>query len=446
MNTVLPAPTKQSERIILLDSLRGMAVIGILIMNIQSFALPGVVGHDPSTLNEFGTINYYVWYVTNWFFDGTQRALFSLLFGAGILLFIGKKENKMDGLRPADYFFRRQVWLIVLSLFDVYILLWNGDILFDYAILGMLLFTFRNLSPKALLVAASVCFLLIVARDNRDLYVEKSKIAQGEAVAAIDTTKTKLTSVQQDHLGYVTDFKERFTTENKLKRMEKANELVQGNYESVYEYRTEKYLDNLIYYGYFQCWDVLLFMLLGMALFKMGILTGDAPVKVYAAMAVAGLGIGLLLSYFHVQTKVNLGFNWFEYQKQIPFEYFQVTRFFRTVGIFGTIMLLYKSGICKWLFSILRPVGQMALTNYLMQSLVCSIIFNGFAFGLFGKLQRYEIYLVVLAIWMFQIIFCNLWMRYFQYGPFEWAWRSLTYWKRQPFIQASYNRRQEQSQ
>jgi uncharacterized membrane protein YeiB len=84
------------------------------------------------------------------------------------------------------------------------------------------------------------------------------------------------------------------------------------------------------------------------------------------------------------------------------------------------------------LFAMMRPVGQMAFTNYLMQSFLCGMIFYGVGFGLFNKLQRYEIYYVVLAVWTFQIIFSHLWLRYFQFGPLEWVWRSLTYWKKQP--------------
>ncbi len=437
MSNTIAAPTSQTERIVTLDSLRGIAILGILLMNIPSFSLPGVVGHDPSTLNEFGTINYYLWYFVNGVMDGTQRGLFSILFGAGILLFVGRKENKLDGLQPADYFFRRQIWLIALSLFDVYILLWNGDILFDYACYGMLLFVFRKLPPKTLVIAAAICFALILARDNRDLYERKEMIAKGETIAAIDTTKTKLTSMQKEELSSMTDFKERVTKESKLKRMEKTIEKVQGNYESVYSYRTNMYIENIVEYTYFQCWDVFMFMLFGMALFKMGILTGDAPTKTYTWMTLIGLGLGITLSYFHLQAQIKLNFNWFEYVKQLPVQYYQVTRALRTVGLFGLVMLLYKSGWFTWLFAMLRPVGQMALTNYLSQSFICSMIFNGFAFGLFGKLQRYEIYLVVAAIWLFQIIFCNIWMRYFLYGPFEWVWRSLTYWKKQPFSKST---------
>src|SRR6185369_6688017 len=109
-------------------------------------------------------------------------------------------------------------------------------------------------------------------------------------------------------------------------------------------------------------------------------------------------------------------------------------RLLRALGIFGFIMLLYKSGWFNWLFAIMRAPGQMAFTNYLGQSLICGILFYSVGFKLYGRLDRAEVYLTVLAIWIFQIIFFHIWLRYFRFGPFEWLWRSLTYWKRQPML------------
>jgi uncharacterized protein len=427
------APVSQSERIIMLDSLRGIAILGILLMNIPYFALPGPVGYDPSVLNESG-INYYWWYIVTWFFDGTQRALFSMLFGAGIILFVGRQENRTTGLQPADYFFRRQLWLMVFSLFDVFILLWNGDILFDYACYGMMLFPFRQLSPRKLMIGAAICLALMLVRENRDFYQRKSIISEGEAVAAIDTTKTKLTLEQKDALEELVAFKKRTSPEGKRKRADEVKRKIQGDYASVYEERTSSYLDSLIHYMYFQAWDVFICFLLGMAFFKTGILMGKAPVKVYTWMAIVGLGIGLTLSYWRVQTQIEYAFNWFEYTKNVHTQFYQLDRIARSLGILGLVMLLYKSGVFNWFFRMLQPVGQMALTNYLTQSFICCLLFNGFAFGLYGELQRYEIYIIVIAIWIFQIIFCTFWMRYFLYGPAEWLWRSLTYWKKQPLV------------
>lgn len=426
--TSIAAPVAQSERITILDSLRGFAILGILLMNIGAFGLSG----DTFALHESG-INYKTWYFINWVPDGTQRALFSMLFGAGIILFMRNIEKKVEGVRQADYFFRRQLWLMFFSLVDVFLLLWNGDILLDYALYGMLLFTFRNLPPKKLLIAAGVCLLLMLARENRDLYKDKQTIARGEAVSALDTTTVKLTPKQQEQLGAMTDFKEKSNIDKRAKRIAKnARILSSGSYEEVYEMRTDRYLNQMVHYLFFEAWDVLLFMLLGMAFFKMGILTGEAPAKVYWWMLVIGLGLGLFISYLQMKDAITYQYNNFEYTKQVPLSYYQLHRALRSVGLFALLMLLYKSGVFKWLFALMRPVGQMAFTNYLMQSIICGLIFNSYGLGLFGKLQRIEIYYVVGAIWIFQIIFCNIWFRFYRFGPFEWAWRSLTYWKRMP--------------
>lgn len=438
MNTsTLAVPVAQSERIVTLDIIRGIAVLGILLMNIPMFSTPFPIAVDPFLLNEQGTINYYIWYAVVWIFDGTQRALFSILFGAGIILFVSRQEKKFNGLTPADYFFRRQLWLILFSLIDVYILLWNGDILLDYACFGMMLFVFRNLSPRALVVAASVSMLLMTARENRELFERKAMIREGEAIAALDTTATKLSSMQKEKFNKMKDFKERSEREAKLKKAEESVEKFTTSYASVYDARTNDYVNNLTMYIYFSLWDVLTCMLLGMALFKLGILTGAAPIRVYTWMCVGGLGIGLLLSWLRIDFLIASRFNWFDVTKNLPFSFYELTRIPRALGILGLIMLLYKSNWLKWIFSSMRPVGQMAFTNYLMQSLICGVLFNAYGFKLYGQLERYETYLVVLYIWIFQIVFSNLWMHYFLFGPFEWAWRSLTYWKRQPFVRAS---------
>jgi uncharacterized protein len=149
-------------------------------------------------------------------------------------------------------------------------------------------------------------------------------------------------------------------------------------------------------------------------------------------MAILGLGIGLPLSYLFVTNDVNHQFNWFEIIKTKKFEFYELQRFIHSIGIFGLIMLLYKSGLFKWLFALMRPVGQMAFTNYLMQSLICGLIFMGIGLGWYGRLQIYELYYVVAAVWVLEIIWSHIWLRYFRFGPLEWLWRSLTYWQIQP--------------
>jgi uncharacterized protein len=429
--STMAAPVSQQERIIILDSLRGFAILGILLMNIPGFALPEPVMFDPSVLYESGA-SYKTWYFIEWFMEGSQRALFSMLFGAGIILFITRQEKKVEGLWPTDYFLRRQLWLLIFGLFNAFVLLWFWDILFQYAIVGIIMFAFRRLSPKTLIIGAVLSLLLMTVRENVDAYRQRQVIVKGEQIAKIDTTVTKLTDDQKEELGAMTGFKEKTTPEAKKKQMEKNLAVVRGGYSAFYKYQSERSFYGEVHYTYDGLWDIMVFMFLGMAFFKNGVITGQASTKIYWGLFIGGLGIGLILSYFRLQPQIDYAFNRFNYTKNVSFEFYEISRTFRALGIFGLIMLLYKSGWFKWLFALMRPVGQMAFTNYLMQSLLVGLFFYGVGFGMYGKLQRHEIYYVVGATWTLQIIWSHIWLRYFRFGPLEWAWRSLTYWKKQP--------------
>ena len=435
--TALAAPVSQGERIILLDSLRGIALLGILLMNIPYMGLPEPSFDNPTLNYEMGTINEKVWWFVNWIPEGTMRAIFSLLFGAGILLFVSRLEKRTEGVWPAEYFIRRQLWLLVFGLVNAFILLWPGDILFQYSIIGVVAFVFRRLAVKGLLIAAAVCLLLMTTRENVDLHRQKEKIYKGEMLAKMDTTKVKLTDLQQEQLGAMTGMKEKSDTAGLRKEMKKNLLKATGSYGTLYAYMSNISADLEFYYTYYGIWDILLFMLLGMAFFKSGILTGQAPVKLYWALFIVGMGAGLLLTWHRLQFMVDQQFNQFNITKYKQFEFYEISRTLRSLGLFGLIMLLYKSGWFKWLFALMRPVGQMAFTNYLMQSLMCGLFFFGVGFGMMGKLQRYEIYYVVAAVWVIEIIWSHLWLRFFRFGPLEWCWRSLTYWKKQPMRKAN---------
>lgn len=432
-NTSLAAPISQQERIHIIDSLRGIAILGILLMNIPGFGLaPAAIGDF--SLQPQGNLNYYFWYVFGpGVFEGSMRGIFSMLFGAGMYIFVTRLEKKAPGLMPAELFLRRQLWLLLFGMFHAYILLWYWDILYHYAICGIILFAFRRLAPKYLLIGAAVCLVLMTARENRDLYKKKNMIRKGEIVAAIDTAKIKLTDIQKEQLEAMTGFKDKSKPEEKKKRMEKQLKDIRGSYAESYETRS-KMAEESETFGmyYWAIFDVTLFMFLGLAFFKMGILQGEAKTKVYAWMAVIGLGAGLPLGYLYVNYDVGHHFNWFEIVKNKSFDFYELQRLIHSIGIFGLIMLMYKSGWFKWMFALMRPVGQMAFTNYLMQSVICGIIFMGIGFGLFGKLEYHQLFYVVAAVWALEIIWSHIWLRYFRFGPLEWLWRSLTYWKKQP--------------
>lgn len=148
-NKQTDAPVAPGERIVSLDILRGFAVLGILIMNIQSYAMPGAAYFNPLAYGDLTGLNKWVWILSHIFADQKFMTLFSILFGAGIILMTGKVESK--GRRSAGLHYRRTLWLLVIGLMHAY-LLWHGDILVAYALCALVVFLFRRFSPKKLLI------------------------------------------------------------------------------------------------------------------------------------------------------------------------------------------------------------------------------------------------------------------------------------------------------
>ena len=172
-------------------------------------------------------------------------------------------------------------------------------------------------------------------------------------------------------------------------------------------------------------------MFIGMAFFKLRIFHGERSTRFYFLMAFIGYLIGITINYFETQLIVQSNYDVVTMSNAN--QTYQLGRIGVTMGHIGLFMLFIKSGMIAFLQRALAAVGRMALTNYLMHSIITSIIFYGFGFGLFGILERYELYYIVFGIWIFQLITSPIWLKYFQFGPFEWLWRSLTYGKKQPF-------------
>lgn len=428
------APTEQTKRIVPLDSLRGLAVLGILLLNITGFGLPSGSGENQTLLLDKG-LNFYCWYIFgHGVFEGSFRAIFSMIFGASMLIFIGRLEKKLGGQLPTEYFVRRQLWLLLFGLINAFVLLWPGDILFHYAVCGLVLLAFRSVSPKSLLVASVVCLLLLMVRENKDFLSEKQRITQGEKAALLDTSVVKLSWIQKSSIAQMEIIKNKYNPEVKKKKIEEEINIFRSGYFTLYNYLADKSVSAETYgLYYFHFFDVLVFMLMGMAFFKMGILQGDASIKLYGWLAALGLIVGLSMSYLHLRPMMNFNFENYEVIKHKPVEMYELQRYVRSIGIFGLIMLAYKSGWFSRFFDWMRPVGQMAFTNYLSQSFICGLMFYGFGLGMFGKLERYELYFVVLLIWIAQIVWSHIWLRHFRFGPLEWLWRSLTNWEIQPF-------------
>ena len=171
-------------------------------------------------------------------------------------------------------------------------------------------------------------------------------------------------------------------------------------------------------------------MLIGMGLMKLGVFSGTLSRGFYWALMLVGYAAGLAINGYTAHRTLQSNFEpinmWWN------FSTYDIGRLTMALGHLSAIILIFQSGWIGWLMSRLAAVGQMALTNYLMQTLICTTIFYGYGFGQYGKLQRYQLYFVVLGVWILQLLISPIWLRYFRFGPAEWVWRSLTYWKRQP--------------
>jgi uncharacterized protein len=423
-----PVAATGDDRIGMLDTMRGIAVLGILLMNITGFGLPYAYD-DPTVWGGDTAADVGVWRVMALFFEGTMRGLFTLLFGASALLFLQRHTARTNDLRPADLYFRRTLWLIVFGLINGYVLLWSGDVLFYYGFAGLALFVFRNLSPRRLLTLA-VVFMLLQTLISAGEWVDFHQ-TQALAQAANErvTTGQPLTDGDQEAIDTYAALQAEFHPARENLEAYVAN--VRDSYSSAFAVlRGDTWFMQTEFFfrhGIVECFGM---MLLGMALFKWGVLTGAQPTRVYLAMILVGYTLGLSVNAFEIHELESAHFSPDALMNALLT--YDLGRVPMTLGHLGLIAIICRT---PWLIpasSVFAAVGQMALTNYLTQSLLCLLIFTGAGLAWYGQLARHELYYVVAAIWGIQLIWSPLWLRHFRYGPAEWLWRSLTYWRFQP--------------
>jgi uncharacterized protein len=431
------SPTAQQERLFILDAIRGIALCGILILNIGYFARPYQAGFDLRVYHETGDANIISWFITNFIVEGSYRALFSMLFGAGCILLVSRLQQQQTDLAPADIYYKRTIWLLIFGLINAYIFLWPGDILYFYAVCGLFIFPLRNASVK-LLIALAIFFIVVtIFKDWNEEQERLTMRTNGIAAAKLESEKKELSDVQKRDLEHWRDYLEKHKVENKRKEADREIAALTQSYAVVFKHYqplNAKFESTKFYQDIF--FDVMIFILLGMAFFKLGVLTGALPTWAYIVFVVAGYGFGITTGILTGRAMLEADFDIYEYLRITPIRLnlYQLHRLCMALGHIGAIILLWKSRAFSWFLKPLACYGQMAFTNYLSQSIFFALIFYGFGLSYFGKFERYELWYFVAGAWLFQIIFSSLWLKYFLFGPFEWLWRSLTYWKLQPII------------
>tara|TARA_B100002052_G_scaffold5444_1_gene4701 strand:+ start:560 stop:1912 length:1353 start_codon:yes stop_codon:yes gene_type:complete len=426
-NSILNEPVAESKRIRSIDTLRGFALLGILLLNIIPFSGPMAAYFDPSAGIEVSGLNLAVAMFVDIWGEGAFRAIFSMLFGAGLLIFLAKPGAEEEG-RLRSLYYRRTWLLVAFGLFNAYVLLWFGDILYTYGVTGLVLYFFRNLSANKLALCSTILFLFLALIHTSQYFYTKSLYTDYREVVSLPEGN-ELSEAQKQSLENWDEY---------LQNARATPEQIAFEANA----RSEGYIENFIFTApinmMFQTalflingfWDAAAMMLLGMALMKWNVFDASRELSLYSKMMVLGFAIGLVINSWEEVVFVSSGFEPFLSATARPT--YDLGRLAMALGYVGMIMLLCKLDVISKVRHALACVGQMALTNYLAQSVICNTIFLGFGFGMWGKMQRYEIYFVVIGIWIFQLLFSVAWLKKYRFGPAEWLWRSLTYRKRQP--------------
>ena len=426
-----PRPVTQRERIPTIDVVRGVALMGILLMNIAAFSGPWEMYINPLMVGNHRTYNLVAWTLRWVLFEGKMRAAFSMLFGAGVILLTERAERR-GARNVADIFLRRNMWLVLFGVLHFY-LIWYGDILYYYGLTALIfLYPCRRVRFRNLFIAGAVVLTLGV---GSDIYSSIDAIRtrdQGQAAQALQAAGKKLTESQQEALKKWTDI-----VDHRKKIHDDDLKAMRGSYLDILKWRMQwgPRIQAQAYYmlGFT---DVLGMMLIGMGLYRMGFLTGALSYRAYAWTIAIGFLLSLPINGFEAWGVIRDNF-----QDETPWwALYQLGRLTGAVANVALVVIICKAGLVPWITRRLAAVGQTALSNYLFTSVSCSAFFM-FS-HLYGKLEYYQLYAIVACVWLFNLTLSPIWLRYFQFGPVEWVWRSLTYWKRQPMRRSALEERE----
>jgi uncharacterized protein len=419
MTATAPPKTMQGgDRYLSIDAVRGFAVLGILLMNITGMSGPTFGYIDPTYAGGTTPADLWTWAVNHVLTDGKMRGLFTMLFGASTVLIAGRAEQGA-GLGPAATHYRRMFWLLVIGMLHAYFLWW-GDILVCYALAGLLIFPFRKVDPKLLTLLGALILALIVAHNVYEAHHMRAlsdAIADGAATPAMtaEWNQAQLlisppasmgdNEIRQFRGGFVDALKARAYV---AMLMQLFVEPPDGFPEAIGQ------------------------MLIGMALFRTGFFTLKWSTRAYAAAVALGYLIAVPITAWITWEIWDNGFN--PLLRMNLDAWGAIPRPFIAIAHGSALLLLVRSGAVGWLIERFAAAGRMAFSNYLMTSIITTFLFCGFGFGLYGHLSRFEQLYVVAGVWVFILVWSKPWLERFHYGPFEWLWRSLVQWKRQPFV------------
>lgn len=408
-------PTQSSDRIPSLDFLRGVAILGILFINIENFAYP-----DSWSPYKFGfdesidrSTRFWIYFLT----QGKFYTMFALLFGVGFYIFLERLESRGIGLRAMDIYARRLLWLFVIGVGHAY-LIWSGDVLYHYAICGLLLFPFRSIKSRYLIgVVVFLAALQLVKSYDQTIRRQGWKQA---ALAAQGLPADQRTEKQTRSIDFW----------NKRLLPQSADTSYHAPTKSTYwigleeTYKHASAHKGMLYYQSL-LFPSLIAMLIGIMLYRSGVFSDYKTWRYYWLVSLSLLIVGLLINYDryyqwtfdYFNPVLSVGQSWLH---TFPKEILGIAYILVFNGVYQEFRLFKKA-------TFISKVGRMALTNYIFQNTLLGLIFYGYGLAQFNQFSRFELLGVVLTIWIIQIALSLLWLRKYKQGPLEYLWKQLTY-------------------
>ena len=415
-----------TQRIAALDVLRGVAICGILLMNIYSMG--GVREYPLTSFPPRADPEWVSWGIQSLFVQGAMRGLFTLLFGASMLLMLRRAE---DGhVAPIDAWARRSIALMGFGVLQFAVLIWPGEILWNYGVSGLFLLAFRTARPRTLLLAAALLIGGLSLNAAHWTGQEVQQLREGRAAARAAASGGTITPDQRTALA---------AERANLAAVQPSEQIVKReisrrtHFGSLLRWSAGYWTEqNLTFTGWIDVAESVAFMLVGMAFFRAGILTGQAPAATYRIMVLAGYGGGLawrgFVVWLNVRSNLDMGspgvdpLAWTLSQAM-----FEPARLLVTIGHVGLVLMLFRSGVLG-AAPTLQALGRMALTVYCLQSAIGSLLFYGV--GLVGQFSLPQLWLVAAGTWIVTALFCRWWFGRYAMGPAEEVLRWIAYGER----------------
>jgi uncharacterized protein len=393
-------------RIRSLDALRGAGVLGMLAVHIQLFAFPSLARWNPTAYGDLTGLNWWVWLATLVLADGKFITIFAMLLGVSIVMLA--KETGERGRSAWRAHMRRMLVLLLLGLMHAY-LLWYGDMLVPLALSGIVVFFARRLSAVKLLILGTSVF----------------------AVGSVLSLALTWSTAQSDPAALAA-WRAQWTPRPETIALEIAQ--YRGAWTEQMAHRVPAALETeTSYFVTHLFWQAAGLMLMGMGFFKAGVLSAVRSRAFYLRMAAFGFGFGVLLNSLGIWRSVVTKWDLLDFSL-VSAQLHYWGNLFVAFGWTALVMLLCQRG---WPLRSLAAVGRMALTNYLLQSVICTTIFYGHGLGLFGRVDRAGQLAIVIGIWAFQLLASRAWQGYFAVGPVEWVTRWLVFGRRPTFLRSS---------